>query len=384
MHPSPTSRIRVVVVIDTLAHGGAERCAVDMASALDPAAFDVHVVVTRTGGPLRGVLDEHGVRCTVLGRRRRFDLKATLRLRRLVRNADVVHAHKFGSGAWACALAGGTPVFVHEHNWSGSFSVVDSMLYRHLVGRRAQRVFCVSRSVSDRLAALGVDEASIELLPNAVAVVEPLQRTAARRALDVDLDAPTIGMVAGLRPEKAHDLALAALAQPELVARGARLCAIGSGPEAERLRELARSFGVDDRVDWRDRVDDVELGGATRSAGTAYAAAFDVALVCSDWEGLPLFALEAMVAGTPLVATRVGELPALCAEGRGWLVPTRDVAAITRALAEVLDAGDTVAARAGAAKQHVRSTHAFDVLVAELEAHLGQPPRSDSSKELAA
>ena len=47
------------------------------------------------------------------------------------------------------------------------------------------------------------------------------------------------------------------------------------------------------------------------------AGAFDVGVVCSHWEGLPLAALETMAAGVPLVASAVGGLPTLLADGAG-------------------------------------------------------------------
>ena len=71
-------------------------------------------------------------------------------------------------------------------------------------------------------------------------------------------------------------------------------------------------------------------------------AALDVAVISSDFEGTPLFALECMAARTPLVATAVGGLPALLGDD-AVLVPPRDPAALAAGIDRLL--GDPRAAR---------------------------------------
>ncbi len=359
--------VRILVMIDTLAFGGAERCAVDLACGIDRRVFAPHVLVTRSGGPLELVLQRHEVPYTVLGRRQRFDFRAFRAIRAAVHAADVIHAHKFGSGVWASLLSGRTPLLVHEHNWTDKFGLLDRLVYKHLVARRASAVLCVSDSVSRGVRMTGVPSRRVKPLPNAVVHKSTLGRDEARRLLGLDTNAPLIGMIAGFRPEKAHEVAIDALADPRLASSDARLVLIGSGPSERFLRERARERNVADRIDWLGAIPDLQEHGRTLSAGAAYAAAFDVALVCSDWEGLPLFALEAMSAGAPLVSTGVGELPSLCAEGRGWLVPPRKTAELAQAIDEVLS--DPVAARARAdrAQSYVVAHHSFAALTAQLE-----------------
>jgi glycosyltransferase involved in cell wall biosynthesis len=65
--------------------------------------------------------------------------------------------------------------------------------------------------------------------------------------------------------------------------------------------------------------------------------AFDVVVLCSDYEGMPLAALEALVAGVPLVATAVGSLPELVSHGGGRVVMPGDARALADALAVELD-----------------------------------------------
>src|SRR5205823_6139997 len=68
-------------------------------------------------------------------------------------------------------------------------------------------------------------------------------------------------------------------------------------------------------------------------------AAFDVAVICSDFEGNPLAVVEYMAAGLPVVATAVGGLPSLVEDGvTGLLVPPRDARALADGLADLLAA----------------------------------------------
>src|SRR5262245_38720349 len=94
-----------MVLIDTLAAGGAERVAVELACALDPAAYAPHVVVTKRGGPLEERLAAAGVPYRVLGRKRRSSPGPLAVALRLARGSDLIHSHLFGNNVWGALLA---------------------------------------------------------------------------------------------------------------------------------------------------------------------------------------------------------------------------------------------------------------------------------------
>jgi glycosyltransferase involved in cell wall biosynthesis len=238
----------------------------------------------------------------------------------------------------------------------------------HVIGRRADQIVSVSESVRRQLIADGVSPARVRTIPNAVVSHVALDRGSARAQLKIDQHAWTIGMVAGLRPEKAHVVALESLADARLAASNVRLCVVGSGPCEGDLRRQAVEIGVADRVDWIGSVPDhVDANGVGSSAGAAYSAAFDAALVCSDWEGLPLFALEAMAASTPVIASSVGELPHLLRDGGGLLVPPRDPGAVAQAVA-TLETEPALARSMGrTGERRIASEHSSVVLTASLE-----------------
>jgi glycosyltransferase involved in cell wall biosynthesis len=119
----------------------------------------------------------------------------------------------------------------------------------------------------------------------------------------------------------------------------------GDGPCEPELRELVAQTGLADRVHFLGMRQDVPE--ILRS--------LDVAVMSSDFEGTPLFALECMAAGTPLVATRVGGLPDLIDDGHtGTLVPPRDPAALSAAIDELISDPERREAVAAAARERAK------------------------------
>jgi len=101
-------------------------------------------------------------------------------------------------------------------------------------------------------------------------------------------------------------------------------------------------------------------------------AAFDVGVICSDYEGLPVAALETLAAGVPMVCTAVGTLPEILSGGAGLTVPVRDHVALAKAIGRFVD-DRSAAAEAGArARDLVRRHYAFDDMVRAFERVYGQ------------
>jgi glycosyltransferase involved in cell wall biosynthesis len=109
---------------------------------------------------------------------------------------------------------------------------------------------------------------------------------------------------------------------PELV-----VLIAGAGPEEERLRSVIRKHGLESTVrllGFRPNIADV-------------LAVIDVAVFSSDREGSPLAVLESMAAAKPIVATRVGGIPALVDDGKhALLAPPRDARALADAVGRLL------------------------------------------------
>jgi glycosyltransferase involved in cell wall biosynthesis len=219
------------------------------------------------------------------------------------------------------------PLVAHAHRFDAALSRWWLPGYRYWIAPAAHRIVCVSDDIRASFEAAGVPAAKLTVVENAVSLEGLLSRSAARAELGLPADGQVIGMVARLRAEKRHDLAFESLALLRASGSQALLCIVGDGPEEARLRRLVGDALLEHRVRW---------AGPRENAGR-FMRAFDVALICSEIEGMPLAALEAMVCGTPVVSTPVGALPSLLKDGAGTIV-SEDAASIAHALAETLAA----------------------------------------------
>jgi len=186
--------------------------------------------------------------------------------------------------------------------------------------RRARHVVVPSAYLRRIALAWGLEPDRVSVVPNPAPQLPQLPtREDARAALGVD--GPALGTAGRLTAQKALDDALAALARVPDV----RLFVLGDGPERASLERRAAQLGVADRVRW--------LGVGTREDVVSLFRGVDAALLTSAWENLPHTLLEALAAGTPVIATAVGGIPEVVHDGEnGLLVPPGDVEAIAVAI----------------------------------------------------
>ena len=140
---------------------------------------------------------------------------------------------------------------------------------------------------------------------------------------------PRLLVVSRLAPEKGVDTALTAFARVRSAFPGARLVIGGDGPERERLRQRADDLGVGDAVDFPGRVAPAEVLGLLDAAS--------LVLVPSRAEAFGLVAIEAALMQRPVVASRVGGLREVVADGlTGLLVSAGDAGAMAEAAIALL------------------------------------------------
>jgi glycosyltransferase involved in cell wall biosynthesis len=350
--------------------GGGERFAVGLAIALARDGYEVWFCTTRGGsGELLDQMEEAGIRYFSLNRNYRLDLLPLLRLTRFIRRErfDVVHGHMFGSNVWASVLgrlARVPAVVAHEQTWSYEGQPLRRFVDGYVIGRLAHRFVSVSTADQERMIALEhVPERKTLMIPNAY-IPRPTPGEGDLRAeLGIPADAPLVGTVCQLRPQKRLDVLIDAFTLVAQRNPDAHFVIVGDGEEREDLERRISASGFEDRI---------QAPGTRTDLETIFRA-YDVAVMSSDYEGLPLFACECMGHGVPLVATAVGGLPDLIDNGRtGMLVPRRDPRALGEAILELLDDAPRREAIAAAAKERLadytidRVTERFERLYDEL------------------
>jgi phosphatidylinositol alpha-1,6-mannosyltransferase len=157
--------------------------------------------------------------------------------------------------------------------------------------------------------------------------------------------------VARLVPRKGIDQVIRAL--PRLP--GVEYRVVGSGPDQQRLRTLARSAGVVDRVHLLGRVDDATLADEYQRCAVFVLPARRTRV---ELEGYGLVYFEAAAWGRPVVAGRSGgEVDAVVEGETGVLVDGTSVDAIAQTLRDLLADPDRLRALGEAGRRRVESTH---------------------------
>jgi glycosyltransferase involved in cell wall biosynthesis len=361
-----TRRLRVLTLIDRpVQEGGGEQLARVIAMRLDPARFDRALCATRPvpEGTLEPIVAA-GVEVLSLERGSRTALAAWWPLVSFLhrRRIDVLHTHKFGSNVWGTAIGrlAGVPVIVaHEHTWSYEGQPLRRAGDREIVARAAHAIVAVSREDRRRMIEIEhIDPRRVRFIPNAIPPRLTGSGDAIRAELGIPAEAPVIGTVGSLRPQKAlqHLIECARLlvgSFPEL-----RVVVVGEGEEEARIRAL---------IEQRELQRTVLLLGH-RTDVPDVLAALDVAVTVSDWEGSPLAVMEYMAAGRPVVATRVGGIPDLVTDDvHGLLAERGDVAGLAHAIAQLLRDPKRRAEMGDLGRRRQRDEFDIDRLVGRIE-----------------
>lgn len=354
------ARIRLVLYSDAVELGGAERSVGNLLSALsahvEPTVLgvDEHVAAWiagfRPGTPIELVPP-------VRDKRDLGGIVAHVRALRRLR-PDVFHANL--RIPWSCQYgllaAAATPrvrtIAVEQAPVPAANGLQRAL--KRLLSRRLDAHVAGGEKLARLVEELaGLEPGSIRTIPNSVPdlPVEPEPRAASGHV---------IGCLGRLSAEKGFDVLLRAL---ELLPE--TTCVIvGDGPERSRLDALARELGVADRL--------IVTGWSEKPR--SYLPSFDVFVLPSRFEGLPLAVLEAMLAERPVVASDVGSVPEAVHDGdTGLLVPPEDPVALAGAIRRLLEEPE-LRARMGACGRElalrrfatVSVAAAFEALYAEV------------------
>jgi glycosyltransferase involved in cell wall biosynthesis len=328
-------RIRLMQITHDLAIGGLQRVVANICRTIDRDRFDVQVLCLRALGPFAADIERLGIKVTLIPQTGRTDYLSCLKVARVLRaeRIEVIHTHNtqpFVDGTLG-ALLSGVRTIVHTDHAREFPDKRRYMLAERAMSLCAYRVVGVSDHTSANLERYEkIATAKIETIPNGIdgsAFDIAVDRQAKRRELGLPADALVLGI--GVRLSDQKGIAYLLQAMPEIVARVPRavLVVAGEGPLEHDLKAQAERLALGSHVTFvGPRLDVPEL-----------LKVFDLYVLPSLWEGLPMVLLEAMAAGCPVVATSVGGVPSAIESGvNGLLVPPRDPAALARALVRVL------------------------------------------------
>lgn len=332
------STVRVLWLAKGLGRGGAEMLLVSLARAMDSEAVELEVAYVL---PLKDALVERlrseGVVVRLLGSGSPVSWVPALRKLLASGGFDVVHTHAPVIGAAARVLAPRATVMAHtEHNVWGRYRRLSRWANAVTLGRNTQ-VWAVSEGVAGSIRDWRPRSrrAPVKVMLHGVDPLEarrgPEARTEALAKLGMHDGPFTVGTVGNLTPKKDHDTLLQAFARLRRHHGDARLLIIGTGPREQHLRSLIRQLRLEDSVRLLGLRDDV----------LEILPALDVFALSSLHEGLSIALIEALATGLPVVATRVGGIPEVIADGRdGLLVPPASPDALHEAIERIVNDPD--------------------------------------------
>jgi len=339
-----SKKIRVLHLTNSLNYGGLERVVIDICRHLDPAEFEPMVACIKWKGPQAKLLEDAGIPIVTLKKEGSSLAKYTsfFELRKIVRKykIDVIHTHNTGPllESMIAHLTSFTfPQIIHtDHARTSWPDKKRYMMFEQIASKYVYSMIAVSDEAKEKLMHFEhIPENRIEIVYNGIPIENFHEQSGKeneiRKELKIDQFKYVIGLCVVLRKLKGIVHLLNAL--PEIIKACPDLvCVIGgSGPEKEELEQLANELHLQDSVRFIGPRDDV---GRVLSI-------FDLYILPSESEGLPLSLLEAMAAQRCIVATNVGGIPKVLEYGKcGVLVPPGDPIALSEAVIGLLKSSD--------------------------------------------
>ncbi len=342
--------MRVLHVIDTSEVGGGQTAVGHLLRGLGHRGVEAELAC-RPGGPLMDTAAAAGARTHAIAFDKQFSPRKAQQLARVAEAGrfDVIHTHGL-LATYYTAMARecfgvGTPLVYHQHGFHHHnhrrLTRRARMLAERLLCWRSDRVVAVSsRDLADLSAGGYGARQRLRLVHYGLPEPMPVSRDAARSSLGLDGNAPVVGLVARLHPQKGVDCFLAAARLLHDTHPGARFVIVGTGELEDTLRAQVDRLGLRGAITW---VTDGRRGVDAMPA-------FDVAVLSSRWEGLPLVLLEYMALRRPIVATTVaGCLDAIGPE-QASLVPPDAPVEMAAAMRGLIDAPEEARARGASAR----------------------------------
>lgn len=358
-------------IVYSLQIGGLEELVLNLVRKTSRTRYRLAVIVLREDGPLSLEIEKLGIPVHRLGGGEGFSWPLIRQLAALLRREkiDMVHTHDLGPfiyGGLAMLRNGNRNLFHTEHSYLSQDST-RLRLFERWLSRWARMIIADSRDVAEMLIhGQKIAPRKVVTILNGIDLQRfaGVERDLFRRELGLTAEQPLLGTVGRLVPVKNQALLLRAFALLRPEHAQARLVVVGDGPERAALERLAVELGL---------AASVIFTGSRRDIPQIMAA-LDIFILPSFSEGLSLTLLEAMAAGKPVVATRVGGNPEVVADGlNGLLVPSDDDAGLAAALRRLLREGDGVARKlAQAGQQQVVEKFSLEAMVHAYEAIYAQ------------
>jgi glycosyltransferase involved in cell wall biosynthesis len=329
-------KIKLVQVTHDLALGGLQRVIVNICRTIDREKFDISVLCLRELGCFTEEVKALGIPVTHIPQKNGTDYLSFLKVADYFRTIkpDVIHTHNtqpFMDGTIAALLTGVKRIIHTDH----ARSFPDKWRYMAIewfMSQFAYKVVGVSDHTSQNLMKYEkISPKKIVTIPNGIDPTPfdiTIDEKKKRKELGLPENGPVLGVAVRLSEQKGLTFLLKAM--PEIINKfpNVSLLIAGDGPLKETLIEETKQLGVEKNVYFLGmRHDTAEL-----------LKLFDLYVLPSLWEGLPMIILEAMAAGCPIVATDVGGVGTAVRDGiNGMLIQSSEINTLGKTITDLLN-----------------------------------------------
>lgn len=357
--------MKVLHVIDKSFIGGGQTAVLRLLQGSRDAGVETELV-SRDGGPLIETARELGTTVHTIPFDKRFRPGPARALAKVVASssADVIHGHGLVASFY-CSLARlffgvRAPLIYDQHGFHhsnyGRLTVGLRKAAERWVCRKADAVVSGCTTDNDQLLSGGyVGKDRLRLIYYGIPVPEAGSEEIEKIRAEMDFESgiPVVGIVGRLHPQKGIDVFLKAAAIVSQTVP-AQFVIIGSGELEESLKRQASELGLNGRLRW--------AGGRL---DVPFLRLMDVAVLSSNWEGLPFVLLEYMATERPIVTTDVpGCLDAVGPE-EAEIVPRGDDRSMADAILRLLAAPEIASTRARAARQRFQQQFSLETMTSQ-------------------
>jgi len=333
-----TRKIKLMQITHDLAIGGLQQVVVNICRSIDRNKFDVSVLCLRDLGEFTPEIEKLGIKVFLLPKKEKVtDYLSFLKVAKILKEeqVDIIHTHNtqpFIDGTIA-ALLSGVKTIIHTDHARNFPDKKRYMFAEWVMSHFAYKIVGVSDHTSNNLAKYEkISLKKITTIPNGIDLSKyniKIDKEMKRKELGISTNGPIIGLCVRLTKQKGITYLLQAMPKiiREIPECDVALVIAGKGEFEEQLRIDAISLGIDKNVYFiGPRLDVPEL-----------LKLFDLYVLPSLWEGLPVVLIEAMAAGCPIVATDVGGNSMVIVHGEnGLLVETRNPEELANAVIKML------------------------------------------------
>ena len=356
-----TKKINLLYVINSMNNGGAEMVAIRLAERLNKNIFRSIICSLSDEGPLRSILTNRGIPFYTLNKKEGKDFSIVFRLRRLLKKEkiNIIHSHTIGPLLYSYFSTRFFKKIIWIHSEHINMETEISYSLRHfyynkiLLGSIDGFVSIANHLTEYFKKRFNFKGVFVTTIPNSIELSEfDIQSKFDSSCLKDELGIPSkckiIGNISALREQKDHMTLIQSMEYVIKCVSDTVLVIAGEGECEDQLRRYVKEMKLEKNI--------IFLG--YRSDVRSLLQDFDLFILPSLYEGLPVCVLEAMASGIPVVATNVDGTNELVRNGHtGLLVPTKSPRKMADAIVELISNPDKIRKMGESARDVIKNEY---------------------------